>query len=138
MKRLGNLWPQVMAFENLLRAAASPRDTNCSKSARSSAVKVTRYLSMSAVLFLGWYHRLTAKNQGTAVTCQMKIDGPLGGVVADCSACQAPTATFRFPELPREEPFHVRGHRASGLRSRCQPRARVEPPQAQRLHQREQ
>jgi hypothetical protein len=63
-----------------LRAAALPQDTNCSRSARSAAVKVTRYLSMSAILSLEGCRRQTAKDQGTAFTCQMKIDGPLARI----------------------------------------------------------
>src|SRR5262245_55183409 len=59
-----------------LRAAAFPLDTMCSRSARSSCVKVTPYLSIAVVLFSGC-RRPTARNQATAFTCQMKMDGPL-------------------------------------------------------------
>src|SRR5215510_13850494 len=67
-----------------LRAAAFPLETICSKSARSSAVKVTRYLSIAVVLFSLYNDPLTAENQGTAFTCQMKMDDPLAPkVVSD-------------------------------------------------------
>src|SRR5262249_25777006 len=69
-----------------LRAAAFPLDTICCNSARSSSVRVTRYLSIAVVLISGYRHVATVKNQGTAFTCQMKMDGPLVstvGVVAE-------------------------------------------------------
>src|SRR5262249_15681481 len=60
-----------------LRAAAFPLDTICCNSARSSSVTVTRYLSIAVGLIWGFRHGATVKNQGTAFTCQMKMDGPL-------------------------------------------------------------
>src|SRR5262249_13129161 len=76
-----------------LRAAAFPLETICSKSARSSAVKVTRYLSIAVVLFSRDHHHLTAENQGTAFTCQMKMDDPLVRFAQGCSS--AGLATLR-------------------------------------------
>src|SRR5262245_29329540 len=60
-----------------LRAAAFPLDTICCNSARSSSVRVTRYLSIAVVLTSGYRRVTTVQNQGTAFACQMKMDDPL-------------------------------------------------------------
>src|SRR5947209_34978 len=57
------------------RAAAFPVETNCCRPIRSSAVKVTRYLSIALLLRLEDSALPASQETGTQVTCQMKIDG---------------------------------------------------------------
>src|SRR5262249_48472237 len=76
-----------------LRAAAVPLETSRSSPARSSTVKVTRYLSMAGVLGLRLRLGQTTKNQDTPFTHQMKVDEPLAcrraGARAPASAAAA-------------------------------------------------
>src|SRR5262245_30128079 len=60
-----------------LRAAALPAETMCSRAIRSSAVSVTRYLSIAGFLLPECLALSTPQETGTPVTCQMKIDEPL-------------------------------------------------------------